>query len=108
MKRQQDTKMYNIHKKCLDCVVEMEHKMRIEGTYKEYEKNALANNIDDYVDHLESYLMEALNTSNDQFISERGEVERWKGGFDKNELKKEIKDSVSLAKKEIKKYRNND
>ena len=29
MKRSIDTKMYNIHKKCFDCVVKMEHKLRI-------------------------------------------------------------------------------
>ena len=108
MKKKVDAKMYNIHKKCFDCVVKMEHKLRINDEYEEYERNTIANNINDYVDHLESYLMEAINSSNTQFISERGEIERWKGGLDKKQLSKEIKESVSIAKENIEKYRNND
>ena len=108
MKRNIDTKMYNIHKKCFDCVTKMEHKLRVKGEYEEYERNAIANNVSDYVDHLESYLMEAINSSNTQFISERGEIERWKGGLDKKQLSKDIKESVSIAKENIEKYRNND
>ena len=86
----------------------MEHKLRIKDEYEEYERNAIANNVSDYVDHLESYLMEAINSSNTQFISERGEIERWKGGLDKKQLSKDIKESVSIAKVNIEKYRNND
>ena len=108
MKRSIDTKMYNIHKKCFNCVTKMEHKLRIKDEYEEYERNAIANNVSDYVDHLESYLMEAINSSNTQFISERGEIERWKGGLDKKQLSKDIKESVSIAKENIENYRNND
>ena len=86
----------------------MEHKLRIKNEYEEYERNAIANNASDYVDHLESYLMEAINSSNAQFISERGEIERWKGGLDKKQLSKEVKESVLIAKENIKKYRNDD
>jgi hypothetical protein len=75
MKRSIDTKMYNIHKKCFNCVTKMEHKLRIKGEYE---------------------------------VSERGEIERWKGGLDKKQLSKDIKESVSIAKENIEKYRNND
>ena len=106
MKKRLDTKMYNIHKKCFDCVVEMEHKLRIEGKYNEYQKNIVADNANDYVNHLESYLMEALNTSNNQYVSERGEIERWKGGVDKEKLTTEIKQAISEFKDGIEEYRN--
>tara|TARA_Y100001972_G_scaffold12373_1_gene13267 strand:+ start:276 stop:857 length:582 start_codon:yes stop_codon:yes gene_type:complete len=106
MKKRLDTKMYNIHKKCFDCVVEMEHKLRIEGKYNEYQKNIVADNANDYVNHLESYLMEALNTSNNQYVSERGEIERWKGGADKEKLTTEIKQAISEFKDGIEEYRN--
>ena len=91
---------------CLDCVVKMEHKLRIEGKYKEYERNMVSNNAEDYVNHLEAYLMEALNTSNSQYVSERGEVEKWKGGLDIEETTKEIKKSVKIFKDGIEEYRN--
>jgi hypothetical protein len=108
MKHRFDPKMYKLHKKCFDCVVKMETKLRVEGKYEEYERDIIANNANDYVNHLESYLMEALNTSNNQYVSERGEVERWKGGVDKEKLSTEIKQAISEFKDGIKKYRNND
>ena len=33
-----DLKMKAIHGMCLNCVVEMEHKLKLEGKYEEYEK----------------------------------------------------------------------
>ena len=107
MKKRNDIKMYNIHKMCFDCVVDMEGKLKIEGKYKEYERNAIADNAKDHINHFESYLMEALNTTNSQYVSEKGEVERWKGGINKEKLTKEIKESIAEFKEGIKKYRNN-
>ena len=107
MKKRNDTKMYNIHKMCFDCVIDMEGKLKIKGKYDKYERNTIANNAEAYSDHLESYLMEALNTSNTQYVSERGEVERWKGGIDKEKLTKEIKESIVEFKEGIEEYKNN-
>jgi hypothetical protein len=50
--------------------------------------------------------MEALNTSNNQYISERGEVERWKGGLDKEKVSGELKEFFNQHRKDIKEYRN--
>ena len=108
MKKRNDVKMYNIHKKCFDCVIDMEHKLKIEGKYEQYERDMLANNAEDYINDLESYLLEALNSSNDQFVSERGEVERWKGGLDKEKVTEELKEFFDDHKKSIKEYRQND
>ena len=105
MKKRNDTKMYKIHKMCFDCVITMEHKLKIEGKYEKYERDVLANNAEDYIEHLESYLMEALNSSNEQFVSERGEVERWKGGLDKEKVTKELKEFFSEHKEDIKTYK---
>jgi hypothetical protein len=61
-----------------------------------------------YVDHLEAYLLEAINESNTQFVSERGEVERWKGGIDKNKLEQEIKTNIAKLKEELKSNKKDD
>ena len=106
MKQRNDAKMYKIHKKCFNCVVEMEHKLRIEGKFKSYERESIANNAADYTDHLEAYLLESLNTSNQGYVSEKGEIERWKGGIDKEKLTKEIKQAVLKFKDNIEEYRN--
>ena len=106
MKQRNDAKMYKIHKKCFNCVVEMEHKLRIEGKFKSYERESIANNASDYTDHLEAYLLESLNTSNQGYVSEKGEIERWKGGIDKEKLTKEIKQAVLKFKDNIEEYKN--
>ena len=108
MKNRLDPKMYKIHKKCFDCVVKMETKLRVEGKYEEYERKIVADNASSYVKDLEVSLMEALNTSNSQYVSEKGEVERWKGGVNKEELTKEINEAILSFKEGIEKYRNND
>lgn len=108
IKKRNDTKMYNIHKMCFDCVIKMEHKLKIEGKYEQYERDMLANNAEDYINDLESYLLEALNSSNDQFVSEQGEIERWKGGLDKEKVTEELKEFFDDHKKDIKEYRQND
>ena len=106
MKKRNDTKMYKIHKKCFDCVVEMETQLKIEGKYEEYEKKVILDNAKDMVDDYETYLLESINTSNTQYVSEKGEVERWKGGIDKEKLSKEIKEAASEFKEKIKQAQN--
>ncbi len=106
MKKRNDAKMYNIHKKCFDCVVKMEAKLKIKGEYDDYEKDSIIKNASSYINHLESYLMDALNTSNNQYVSEKGEVERWKGGINKEKLTTEIKQAISEFKDGIEEYKN--
>jgi len=107
MKKRLDAKMYKIHKTCFDCVVEMEHKLRIEGKYEEYERNIIANNAESYLDDLEQYLLEAINTSNDQYVSEKGEIERWKGGIDKDEFLDQMKTNLAKSRKQVDNYKQN-
>ena len=103
MKKRLDAKMYKIHQTCFDCVVEMEAKLKREGKYEEYEQKIMVDNAKDMVEDFEVYLMEALNTSNTQYVSEKGEVERWKGGINKEKLKKEIQEAVIEFKEKLNK-----
>ena len=101
MKGQLDKPNYKIHKKCYDCVVEFEHKLRINNKYKDYKKNLIAKNSLDIVDEMESYLLDAINTSNSGYVSEDGVVERWVGGIDKKKMTKEITQASKQARKKI-------
>jgi hypothetical protein len=103
MKHRNDTKMYKLHKKCFNCVVEMEHKLRMEDKYDEYEQNIMVNNAKDMIEDYETYLLEKINTSNNQYVSETGEVERWKGGQNKEKLTKEVKEAVAEFKEKLNK-----
>ena len=106
MKKRLDKPNYNIHKKCFDCVVDFEHKLKIKGEYNDYIKKLKAKNSLDIVDEMESYLLDAINTSNSNFVSEDGVVERWVGGVDKVELTKQVKEATKTRRKHIEKKLN--
>ena len=106
MKKRLDKPNYNIHKKCFDCVVDFEHKLKIKGKYNDYIKKLKAKNSLDIVDEMESYLLDAINTSNSNFVSEDGVVERWKGGINRVELTKQVKEAVKIRRTHIEKKLN--
>ena len=105
MKHRNDTKMYKIHKKCFNCVMDMEMDIKLNGDFELYERNIVANNAESYLKDLEHHLLELLNTSNSQFVSEKGEVERWKGGLNKEVMEKEVKQKLKEFKQQVKEYR---
>ena len=108
MKGQLDKPNYRIHKKCHDCVVEFEHKLRIKGTYNEYIKHLKIRNSLDIVDEIETYLLEAINTTTNGYVSEDGVVERWVGGIDKKDLTKKVKEAVKIRREHIEKKLNDE
>ena len=82
---------------CLDCVVEMEAKLKIEGKFDEYQKNIVNSNknasLEDFEKALESWLEEK-----DTYVSEQGDIENWSGG-DKTTIYKELKERIDEWKK---------
>ena len=59
MKKRLDKPNYKIHKKCHDCVIEYEHKLKIRGQYDDYKKLLKAKNNLTILDEMESYLLGA-------------------------------------------------
>ena len=106
MKKRLDKPNYKIHKTCFDCVIEFEHKLRIRGEYDDYIKKLEAKNSLDIVDEMESYLLDAINTSNEGFVSEDGVVERWVGGIDKKGFSQKIKKAAKTRREHIDKTLN--
>ena len=108
MKKRLDKPNYKIHKKCFDCVIDFEAKLRYKGKYDDYIKNLKAKNSFTIVDEMESYLLDAVNTTNSGFVSEDGIVERWVGGIDKKEFTKNIKEAANTRRKHLKKELNDE
>ena len=108
MKSHLDKPNYRIHKKCVNCVVDFESKLKYTpGKYEKYIKELSIKNKLSSLEEIESYLLDIANTSNSQYVSERGEVENWKGGLDIDKTTEEIKKSVKIFKDGIEEYRNN-
>ena len=106
MKKRLDKPNYKIHKKCHDCVVEFEHKLRIKNKYNNYIKKLEVKNSLDIVDEMESYLLDAINSSNSSFVSEDGVIEKWAGGINKKEWTQNIKEATKARRSYLKKELN--
>ena len=103
MKKRLDKPNYRIHKKCLHCVIEFEHKLHCNGEYENYIKELKARNSLDMLDEMESYLLNAVNDTNESYISEQGDVERWVGGINKEKMTEDIIKSAQIRRESIKK-----
>ena len=103
MKKRLDKPHYRINKKCYGCVIDFEGKLRVRGEYDNYIKNLKGKNSIDILNELESTLLDAINTSNEGFVSEDGVVEKWVGGVDKEKFTKEIKEAAKAKREYIKK-----
>ena len=104
MKKRLDKPNYKVHKMCFDCVIDYEHKLRIRGEYDDYIKKLQLKNRLTEIDEMENMFLELANQSNEGFISEHGEVERWKGGIDKEKISADITQAANEARKNIQIY----
>jgi len=106
MKKRLDKPHYRIHKKCYNCVIDFEGKLRVRGEYDNYIKKLKGKNSIEILNELESTLLDAINISNSSFVSEDGVVERWVGGIDKQKYTKEIKEAAKSKREHINKELN--
>ena len=64
----------------------------------------LINNFNLFI--IASFLLNAINSTNEGYVSEGGHVERWVGGIDKEKMTKEVNKAVKIAKENINKKLN--
>jgi hypothetical protein len=101
MPKKIDEKMRGIHGMCFDCVVSMEHKIRLEGKWDEYEKRKVKENALSWLKDAERDKdMIASELSKLEFTNDFGDNEKWKTPFNKEEMLKKIE-------KEFEEFRNN-
>ena len=109
MKKHLDKSCYKAHKICLDCVVENKRNLMndsSEGHLVKYNKKIKSDKIKsdlDRIDDLEAIYISKINQTNQNYISEQGEIERWVGGIDKEALLKEVKDTAKKIRKKLNK-----
>jgi len=103
MKSQLDKPNYKIHKMCFNCVIDYEGKLKLRGEYDNYIKNLQLKNSLTLIDEFEGHFLNLANQSSNGYVSEHGEVERWKGGVDVDKITSEISKKADEAREEIKK-----
>jgi hypothetical protein len=96
-------KMWPIHGKCFDCVIKMETKLKqTEGAFEEYARNLMTGGVKAYIKDLEDALLDLASESNEEFVTEAGDIEKWAGkGMDTTKLTKEIQEHIQELKSTI-------
>lgn len=95
-----DLKMKAYHGMCLDCVVDMEHNLKLTGDFEQYEKKKLLNNAESWLKQAEIE-KEVLKVSlSARFINEDGSIEEW-GSLNEDEVLARIDEGFDKFKKEF-------
>jgi hypothetical protein len=103
MKKRFDSQYYKIHKMCFDCVIEKEQLLKLEGKWEEYKKGIHNADIDGIITDYTSFMKAALKETNNSFITEAGDVEKWDGGANKERIKESLEKGIEyLESKKIK------
>lgn len=104
---QADLKMKAIHGMCLNCVIEMEHNLKMNGEYEEYERKKLLSNAEAWLKQAELEKEVLKTTLKASFVNEDGSVEEWAEGMTEEELVEKIdKDFETFRKNFIGKLKN--
>ena len=103
MKRQLDEKMWYIYQHCFDCQIKIENKMRIEGTYDEWEQEKVKQNklsrVREEIQKLKEFKKQKLPTFHNQVAADGYTLdkEKWQGNFE--QLKKQADEALKHLQK---------
>jgi hypothetical protein len=99
-----DKKMQIIHGMCFDCVIEMEHDLRKQGKYEEYEQNKIRVNAEAWIQKAEQDV-EALKqayTESQQYVTNAdGMLETWKAKMTPEEFEKTVQTQFNTFKEKF-------
>lgn len=95
MKKQNDKLFYIQHHRCFDCQASFETELKIKGLWDSYEKHIINSDIEGTIYDFNIWIDEEINTSNESWITEAGDIEKWNGS---------TKDKLLQNKEETIKY----
>jgi hypothetical protein len=94
MNKQLDSHYYKTHNKCLDCTVKFETTLKQEGTWETHVKEVHNKEIDKTIQEYKSFIQYKMDESNNSFITEAGEVEKWYGGVNKEKAEQALQEGI--------------
>jgi hypothetical protein len=77
MNHRYDKEFFTINRRCFECQTKFESKLKINGKWEEHQKGIHNSEIENTIKNYEIWVDDLVNSSNDGFISETGEVETW-------------------------------
>ena len=96
MKKDLDKKVYPAYQKCFDCIVDYEAELQKQGKSQEYFDGLHNQHISNIQKEYTNFIQEKLIESSEGYVTEKGEVESWKGGLPKEQLEKELQEGIEF------------
>jgi hypothetical protein len=99
-----DLKMRSIHGMCFDCVIEMEHEMKNDGTFNEYAQNKVRENALAWLRDAERdvELLKQAYTQASKFVTNaEGETEHWAAKMTIEEFEEKIQKEFDTFKEKF-------
>ena len=110
MKKRLDDKFWRMYNHCFDCQIKIENKMRIDGTYEEWEKNKVKQNKISFIKEQIQAIEEWKDMKAPEFFNNVGvnepmlEKEKW--DIDVEKIKKEAEEAIEKFTEELEKLEN--
>ena len=103
MKTEYDKKMFRIHTKCFNCVIEMESKLKIENKFEEYAAKIIKGNANFVLDEFENGFEDYMNSFDSSgFVTEQGDIEDWHvKALDKQKIRETVIKNIQEARDEL-------
>jgi hypothetical protein len=90
MEKQLDPYYFKSYGHCLDCRTVFETKLKVEGKWEDYCKETYNREIDHYIEEYKGFIQDKLSESNEGFVTEAGDVQKWVGGIDKKRAEESL------------------
>tara|TARA_R110000796_G_scaffold215934_1_gene331989 strand:- start:968 stop:1540 length:573 start_codon:yes stop_codon:yes gene_type:complete len=98
MDKQLDSYYYKSYGECLDCRATTETKLKSEGKWEEYIKTTFNKEIDINIKEYKSFMEDILSESNNNYVTEAGDIQKWVGGIDKKRAKSTMEEGINYLK----------
>ena len=79
-----------MEKRCFKCVIKMEDELKRTGKFEEYRRKIMNDEIDNKIVDFKAWVEDKMSESNNQYVSEAGDVENWKGKINKEKVQENV------------------
>jgi hypothetical protein len=96
-----DKKMKKIHGMCFDCTIEMEHELKVNGQFEDYEQQKIRENALAWLASAErdvEMLKEAYTTASKFVTNSEGETESWSAKMTPEEFEETVQSQFNIFK----------
>ena len=98
MNKQLDPHYFKAYGACLDCIKIKESKIKTSGEWEDHKTTTHNKEIDKYIEEYTQFIEMKMEESNDSFITEAGEIEKWRGGIKKDQAEEALREGIEYLK----------